>query len=42
VIGVQKPVRPHVAKDGTYILVDDLLAQADQWYAAIDAFTSAA
>lgn len=31
----------HVDKNGTYISIDDLLAHADGWYAAIEEFTTA-
>jgi hypothetical protein len=37
-----KPTSWYVAKGGTYITIDDLLAHGDGWQAAIQEFTAAA
>jgi hypothetical protein len=37
-----KPTSWYVAKGGTYVTIDDLLAHADEWHAAIQQFITAA
>jgi len=37
-----KPTSWYVAKGGTYVTIDELLAHADAWFAAIQEFTAAA